>query len=90
MRAKRSKLVAVGFVGGIAAGTLVWSRLQRSYRHDLFSKRRLRRVAALGFLRSRPTVGTARLLREYIAWEPNLLLRQRGKLLLKRVESVLQ
>jgi hypothetical protein len=90
MKAARTKLVAVGFVGGVAAGTFVWSRLQRTHRHDLFSSRRLRRIAALSFLRARPTVDTARLLREYIAWEPSPMLRQRGARLLDRVEASLQ
>ena len=90
MRAARSKLVAVGFVGGVAAGTLLWARLQRTHRHDLFSSRRLRRLAALSFLRARPTMDTARLLREYIAWERNPLLRRRGARLLARVETALQ
>ena len=48
----------------------MWSRMQRQYRRNLFSKSPLRRVAALGYLRARPTVNTAQLLREYIAWEP--------------------
>ena len=90
MRAARTRLVAVGFVGGVAAGTLVWSRVQRTHRHELFSQHRFRRVAALSFLRGRPTVATAQLLREYIAWEPISLLRQRGVKLLHRVEAVLQ
>jgi len=61
----------------------------RSHRHDLFSARRFNRVAALGFLRARPTVGTAQLLREYIAWEPSTLLRRRAVRLLSRVEAAL-
>jgi hypothetical protein len=89
MRAARTKLVAVGFVGGVAAGTLLWTRMQRSHRHDLFSPRPLRRVAALGYLRARPTVGTAQLLREYIAWERSPILRQRGAKMLQRVEAAL-
>ena len=90
MRAARTKLVAVGFVGGVAAGTLLWSRLQHTHRRDLFSAHRLRRIAALSFLRARPTVHTAQLLREYIAWERNPVLRQRGVRLLHRVEAALQ
>lgn len=89
MRAARTKLVAVGFVGGVAAGSLLWTRLQHTYRYDLFSPRRLRRMAALSFLRGRPTVGTAQLLREYVAWEPSHILRQRGVRLLQRVEASL-
>ena len=90
MRAARSKLVVVGFVGGVAAGTIVWTKLQRTHRRDLFSSRRLRRIAALSFLRARPTLGTAQLLREYIAWERSPMLRQRGVKLLNRVEASLQ
>jgi hypothetical protein len=89
VRAARTKLVAAGFVGGVAAGSLLWTHMLRTHRHDLFSSRRLHRVAALGFLRARPTVDTARVLREYIAWERSALLRQRGVRLLHRVEASL-
>jgi len=43
---------------------------RRAHRRDLFSRHALRRAAALSYLRSRPTVETARLLREYVVWEP--------------------
>jgi hypothetical protein len=89
MRAARTKLLAAGFVGGVAAGSLLWTHMLRSHRRDLFSARRVNRVAALGFLRARPTVETARVLREYIAWEPSALLRRRGVRLLNRVEAAL-
>ena len=89
MIARRIRFVAVGFVGGLAAGTLLWSRVQRDSRRNLFSSSALRRVAALGYLRARPTVNTAQLLREYIAWEPRTILRQRGARMLKRLEATL-
>jgi hypothetical protein len=63
--------------------------MQRQYRRNLFSKHALRRVAALGYLRARPTVNTAQLLREYVAWEPRSVLRQRGARMLKRLEATL-
>jgi hypothetical protein len=85
----RARYMAFGFVGGVAAGTLVWNRLQHTYRRELFSRSALRRVAALGYLRARPTVTTAQLLKEYIAWEPRPILRQRGARILKRLESTL-
>ena len=85
----KGSFVAVGFLGGVAAGTLLWSRMQRQYRRNLFSRSPLRRVAALGYLRARPTVNTAQLLREYIAWEPRAILRQRGARMLKRLEAAL-
>jgi hypothetical protein len=80
---------AVAFIGGLAAGSVMWSRMQRQYRRNLFSKSPLRRVAALGYLRTRPTVNTAQLLREYVAWEPRSILRQRGVRMLKRLEATL-
>ena len=89
MSRQRASFVAVGFIGGIAAGTLVWSRMQRQYRRNLFSKSALHRVAALGYLRARPTVNTAQLLREYVAWEPRAILRQRGARMLRQLESTL-
>jgi hypothetical protein len=89
MSRQRASFVAVGFLGGIAAGTLIWSRLQRQYRRNLFSRHTIRRVAALGYLNARPTVNTAQLLREYVAWEPRPMLRDRGVRMLKRLEAAL-
>jgi len=86
---QRVGFVAVGFIGGLAAGSVMWSRMQRQYRRNLFSKSPLRRVAALGYLRTRPTVNTAQLLREYVAWEPRSILRSRGVRMLKRLEATL-
>lgn len=89
MSTQKVGYVAVGFLGGVAAGSLMWSRMQRQYRRNLFSNSALRRVAALGYLRARPTVNTAQLLREYVAWEPRAILRQRGARMLKRLEATL-
>jgi hypothetical protein len=89
MSKQRRSFVAVGFLGGVAAGTIIWSRLQRQYRRNLFSRYTLRRVAALGYLRGQPSVNTAQLLREYVAWEPRPMLRERGARMLKQLESTL-
>ena len=89
MSRQKISYVAVGFLGGVAVGSLMWSRMQRQSRRNLFSKHTLRRVAALGYLRARPTVNTAQLLREYVAWEPRSVLRQRGARMLKRLEATL-
>jgi hypothetical protein len=89
MSRQKLSFVALGFLGGIAAGSLVWTHLQRQYRRNLFSKSPIRRVAALGYLRARPTVNTAQILREYVAWEPRAILRQRGAQMLKRIEATL-
>ena len=89
MSKQKLSLVAVGFLGGVAAGSLMWTNMQRQYRRNLFSKSPFRRVAALGYLRARPTVNTAQILREYVAWEPTSFLRQRGAQMLKRIEATL-
>jgi len=85
----RIRSVAVAFVGGVAAGSIVWNRLQHNCRRELFNRSALRRVAALGYLRARPSVGTAQILKEYIAWEPRPMLRQRGAKILRTLETSL-
>src|SRR5207247_10484316 len=67
MSGQRASFVAVGFLGGVAAGTLFWSRMQRNYRRNLFSRHALRRVAALGYLRALPSLTTPQLRRELLA-----------------------
>ena len=84
---KPSRYAAIGFLSGAAAGAIMWSRLQKQYRRDLFNKNAVRRVAALSYLRSKPTVESVRILREYVGWERNPLLRHRGAKLLKRIEA---
>ena len=86
---RRSQLAGLGFVAGVACGALAWSHLQRQYRRDLFSRRPLRRFAALSYLRTRPSMGTVRLLREYIAWERSPALRDRGMALMRSIETSL-
>ncbi|HEY4954771.1 MAG TPA: hypothetical protein VII02_07775 [Gemmatimonadaceae bacterium] len=83
------QLTLLGFLAGAACGVVTWNRVQRQYRRDLFSRHPLRRLAALGYLRGRPTVSTARLLREYVAWENSPMLRQRGVSLMRRLEKTL-
>jgi hypothetical protein len=87
---ERAGVVAAGFVGGLAIGLLVWSRQIREARHHLFSARPLQRLAALSYLGSHPSVETARLLRDYVAWERRPALRRRGERLLRRLEASLQ
>jgi hypothetical protein len=78
-----------GLAGGLVTGLATWSGAQHAYRRDLFSRHPLRRLAALGHLSGRPSVATAHLLREYIAWEPRSMLRGRAVRLLKHVERAL-
>jgi hypothetical protein len=61
------------------------------HRRDLFSSRPLRRLAALGYIAGRPpAVESVRLLRDFIAWEPQPLIRSRAIQVLRRLESQLR
>jgi hypothetical protein len=86
---KGSRLVAFGFLGGFAAGLVLWSREQHARKRDLFNARPMRRFAALSYLRGRRTPETASLLRDYILWEQRADLRRRARRLLDRVERQL-
>jgi hypothetical protein len=78
-----------GFLAGVALGAAAWSWLLATNRSGLFSKHPARRFAAVGYLRARPSVDTARLLRDYIRWEPQPFLRRRARAILRLVEASL-
>ena len=86
---RNSESAAIGFLAGAVIGVLAWSGAQYAYRRDLFSRHPLRRLAALGHLAGRPSIATARLLREYVAWERRPGLRVRGVRMLRAVEQTL-
>ena len=83
-------LAALGFVGGVAVGSAMWSRLLDVNRRGLFSHHPVRRFAAISYLGARPSVDTVRLLKDYIAWEPHPLLRRRARRVLRAVEQILE
>lgn len=83
---KAGSLFSMSMLGGFLAGFALWSRQQQSNRQRLFSRNPVRRLAALGFLRSQQDEQTATLLREYVVWEPKPELRRRARRLLRRVE----
>ena len=83
----RARYAAVGFLGGVATGLLVWSTQVERSRRELFNRSPLRRFAALGFLSGQPGLETARLLADYVNWESRPALRRRGQLLLRRMEA---
>jgi hypothetical protein len=83
-------MLALGFAGGVAAGVTIWSRLVDTNRRGLFSPHPVKRFAAVSYLGARPSVDTARLLRDYILWEPQPLLRRRARRVLRAVEASLE
>ncbi len=81
--------VTAAFLGGLVVGALAWSAHLQRCRRDLFGPSRLKRLAALGYLAGQPGVETARLLREYVGWEPEAMLRRRGERLLRQMSLYL-
>jgi hypothetical protein len=81
------------FTGALAAGAVGgWLLAQRRltvHQRDLFSPRPLRRLAALGFLAGQSGVDTIRLLRDYLVWERQPVLRRRAQAILRTLEATL-
>jgi hypothetical protein len=88
------RIVGIAVLATAAASLLgvLFVRDQMSrHRRDLFSSRPLRRLAALGYIAGRPpAVESVRLLRDYIAWEPQPLIRGRAAQVLVRLERDLR
>jgi hypothetical protein len=85
----RGWLLAGGVVLGLTGGWLIAQQRLTYHRRDLFSPRPLRRLAALGFLAGQNQVETFRLLRDYLAWERQPMLRRRAEAIVRRMEATL-
>ena len=85
-----ASLAAIGFMSGLAAGLAFGTRLVDTNRRGLFSPHPVRRFAAVSYLGARPSVDTARLLRDYVLGEPQPLLRRRAQRVLQAVEASLE
>ena len=85
----RTWLFVGGIMVGAAAGWLLAQRRLTYHRRDLFNPRPLRRLAALGFLAGQDGVETVRLLRDYLAWERQPMLRKRAEAIVRRMEATL-
>lgn len=87
--ARRGTWFGLGLVAGVAAGLWWWSQEQHSNQRSLYHRRPLRRLAALGWLSGRPSAESVMMLREYLSWERNPVLRRRARRLLTRFENAL-
>jgi hypothetical protein len=88
MRSRRAAF-AGGLAFGAVAGWVLAQRRLQFHRQDLFSPRPFRRLAALGFLAGQSGVETIRLLRDYLAWERQPMLRRRAEAILRHLEATL-
>lgn len=88
---KTFKTAGITILAAAAAGAVAaWIIRDQISRHqrDLFSPRALRRLAALGYMSGEgASVDNIRLLRDFIAWEPRRMLRERARSILMRMET---
>jgi hypothetical protein len=85
------KVIAITAVAAATAGAVaalvIRDQITR-HKKDLFSASTLERLAALGYLSKSPaTPETVTVLRDFIAWEPRRLLRNRARAILRRMEE---
>jgi hypothetical protein len=79
--------LAAAAVAGVVAALIVRDQVSR-HRRNLFSPHALRRLAALGHMaRAEAAVDHITLLRDFLAWEPRRLLRNRARAILARMEE---
>lgn len=88
--AKYAGFALLGAAAVGALGFLVAKDQMARHRRDLFSPHPLRRLAALGYLRSHPNVDNVLLLRDFLAWEERPLLRKRAASILESMEEDLR
>jgi hypothetical protein len=85
----RYKVLLAGVALGLVLGVVFAQESISRYRRALFSRRPLKRLSALGYLSAHPSVDTVRLLRDYIAWEQQPMLRRRAEAIARRMEAKL-
>lgn len=79
-------LAAAGVAGGVAA-LIVRDQISR-HRRNLFSPSAVRRLAALQYMaQEETTVDNITLLRDFMAWEPRRMLRNRAGAIVRRMED---
>jgi hypothetical protein len=81
--------LSLAAVVGLALGWRLAERHLERHKADLFSPNRFRRLAALSYLAGQDSVGTIRLLKDYLAWEPSAMLRRRASRVVRRMEESL-
>ena len=82
-------VLAAGAAGAVLA--LIVREQMARHQRDLFSPYSWRRLAALGFVnRKEASVDNINLLRDFVAWEPRRLLRNRARAIVGRMEDELR
>lgn len=82
-------LALAGVAAVSALGVLLVRDQVNRHRRDLFSPRPLRRLAALTYIGKHPHIENAHLLRDFLTWEREPMLRRRAAAILERMEKAL-
>ncbi len=82
-------LTLAGTAAVSVLGVLLIRDQVHRHRRDLFSARPLRRLAALTYIGKHPDVENANLLRDFLSWEKEPMLRRRAAAILERTERAL-
>ncbi len=85
----KTRALLIGLVVGTTAGALLAQHSMDRHRRQLFSGRPLRRLSALGYVNSHPSVEAVHLLQDYLAWERHPVLRRRAEAIARRMEAKL-
>jgi len=83
------RALLIGLAVGTTAGVFLAQQSMDRHRRQLFSGRPLRRLSALGYLSSHPSVEGVHLLQDYLAWEKHPVLRRRAEAISRRMEAKL-
>jgi hypothetical protein len=82
-------LALAGTAAVSALGVLLVRDQMKRHRRNLFSPRRLRRLAALSYIGKHPDIENAHLLRDFVGWEKEPKLKRRAMAILERMEQAL-
>ena len=77
-------VLTAAVAGGLAV-VIIRSQMRR-HKRDLFSSQPFRRLAALSYINREPaSVDLIRLLRDFVAWEPRRMLRDRARAMIDQM-----
>ncbi len=83
----KTKAALLTFGLGTVVGAFLAQQSMARHQQDLFNRRPLRRLSALGYLSGHPSVETVRVLHDYLAWEQHPMLRRRADAIVRRMEA---
>lgn len=84
-------MIFLGIGAAAAIGALVVRDQISRHQRNLFSRQALKRFAALGYMSSAPaSVEIVQVIRDFVSWEPNAILRRRALQILSRMERQLE